>query len=55
VATLDDLPLRADLKGAKPYGAPMLPVRYALNVNENTHPIPQSVRDAILEAVWNGT
>jgi len=51
VATLDDLPLRADLKGAKPYGAPMLPVRYALNVNENTHPIPQSVRDAILEAV----
>ena len=51
MATLDDLPLRADLKGAKPYGAPMLPVRYALNVNENTHPIPQSVRDAILQAV----
>jgi histidinol-phosphate aminotransferase len=48
VATLDDLPLRPDLRGAKPYGAPMLPVRYALNVNENTHPIPEDVRQSIL-------
>ena len=48
MATLDDLPLREDLRGKKPYGAPMLPVRYALNVNENTHPVPESVRSDIL-------
>jgi len=29
----------------------MLPVRYALNVNENTHPVPEAVREAILEAI----
>lgn len=51
MATLDDLPLRDDLKGAKPYGAPMVPVRYALNVNENTHPIPEGVRSAITAAM----
>ena len=51
MATLDDLPLRDDLRGKKPYGAPMLPVRYALNVNENTHPIPDSVRAEILGAI----
>jgi len=51
VATLDDLPLREDLKGSLPYGAPMVPVRYALNVNENTHSIPKHVREAILASV----
>jgi len=51
VASLDDLPLRADLRGKKPYGAPMVPVRYALNVNENTHPVPDTVRTAILESL----
>lgn len=29
----------------------MLPVRYALNVNENTHPVPEGVRKAILDAL----
>lgn len=29
----------------------MVPVRYALNVNENTHPIPEKVRSAISEAI----
>jgi len=29
----------------------MVPVRYALNVNENTHPVPDSVRSAILESL----
>lgn len=48
MATLEDLPLRTDLRGKKPYGAPMLPVKYALNVNENTHPIPDAVRADIL-------
>ncbi len=51
VATLDDLPIRADLAGKKPYGAPMVAVPYALNVNENTHPIPAAVRESIVTAV----
>jgi histidinol-phosphate aminotransferase len=29
----------------------MVPVRYALNVNENTHPVPSAVRASILEAL----
>jgi histidinol-phosphate aminotransferase len=49
VASLSDLPLRDDLRGATPYGAPQDPVRYALNVNENTHPIPESVARDIVE------
>jgi len=32
------LPLRADLVGSEPYGAPQLDVRYALNTNENPYP-----------------
>ena len=51
MATLDDLPVRADLVGKKPYGAPMVAVPYALNVNENTHPIPAAVRESIMTAV----
>lgn len=51
MATLNDLPVRADLVGKKPYGAPMIAVPYALNVNENTHPIPAAVRESILTAV----
>ncbi len=35
---LDDLPLRADLRGLKPYGAPQLDVPVRLNTNENPHP-----------------
>lgn len=38
---LSNLPLRADLVGRKPYGAPQLDVAVALNVNENTHRIPE--------------
>ena len=40
---LDDLPLRDDLKGMTPYGAPQAPLPVALNVNENTHPVPDDV------------
>lgn len=43
MTNLDDLPIRADLKGQKPYGAPQLKVPVALNVNENTHRIPEAV------------
>lgn len=51
LTALQDLPLRDDLRGRSPYGAPMIEVPYALNVNENTHPLPQEVVSAIAEAV----
>ena len=43
MTSLDDLPLRDDLRGRTPYGAPQKSVPVALNVNENTHPIPEDV------------
>ena len=50
-ARLEDLPLRADLRGLKPYGAPQAPLPVALNVNENTHPVPPEVADDILDSI----
>jgi len=35
--TLDDLPLRDELRNASPYGAPQLGVAVRLNTNENPH------------------
>ncbi len=49
VANLEDLPLRPDLVGQKPYGAPQLSVPVSLNVNENTHRIPEPVALDIIE------
>lgn len=46
---LSDLPLRADLVGRKPYGAPQLAVSVALNVNENTHRIPEETAIDIVQ------
>jgi histidinol-phosphate aminotransferase len=51
VASLSDLPIRDDLRGLKPYGAPQEHVRIRLNVNENTHPIPEDVATDIVRAV----
>ncbi len=51
VTDLDDLPLRDDLRGQKPYGAPQAPLPVALNVNENTHPVPGEVADDILDSI----
>lgn len=48
MASLDQLPIRDDLRGASPYGAPQKPVRYALNVNENTHPVPADVVEDVI-------
>lgn len=52
--SLEDLPLRADLVGAEPYGAPQLVVPVVLNVNENPYPPSGTVRremaDAVVEA-----
>jgi histidinol-phosphate aminotransferase len=50
-SSLDQLPIRDDLRGLTPYGAPQAPLPVALNVNENTHPVPQEVADDILDAV----
>ena len=48
---LEDLPLRDDLRGMTPYGAPQAPLPVALNVNENTHPVPQDVADDIMDSI----
>jgi histidinol-phosphate aminotransferase len=51
VTTLDDLPLRDDLRGMTPYGAPQLDVAVRLNTNENSYPVPDVVVEAIGKAV----
>ena len=50
-ASLDALPLRDDLRGLTPYGAPQAPLPIALNVNENTHPVPDDVASDILDEI----
>lgn len=51
MASLEDLPIRDDLRGLKPYGAPQLDVEVALNVNENTHRIPEEVAIDVVGAI----
>jgi histidinol-phosphate aminotransferase len=51
VANLSDLPIRPDLVGKVPYGAPQLQVAVSLNVNENTHRIPEEVAVDIIGRV----
>lgn len=48
---LAQLPLRDNLRGQHPYGAPQLDVPVLLNVNENTFGVPADARSAILAAV----
>jgi histidinol-phosphate aminotransferase len=49
--TLDALPLRDDLRGKTPYGAPQLDVAVRLNTNENPYPPPpQLVADVTAAA-----
>jgi len=45
------LPIRPDLRGLEPYGAPQLDVTARLNVNENPYAPPDAVVDAIASAV----
>ncbi len=45
------LPLRDDLVGEEPYGAPQLDVPVCLNVNENPYPLDDAVADAIARRV----
>jgi histidinol-phosphate aminotransferase len=51
VTSLSDLPLRDSLRGREPYGAPQLNVPVALNVNENTHELPDDVIADIIKRV----
>jgi histidinol-phosphate aminotransferase len=49
--TLDALPLRDELRGEEPYGAPQLDVAVALNVNENPYAPSETVVAAMAAAV----
>jgi histidinol-phosphate aminotransferase len=49
--TLDDLPLREDLRGKSPYGAPQLDVPVRLNTNENPHPPTRALVDDVTASV----
>src|SRR5246127_508329 len=49
--TLGDLPLREDLRGKSPYGAPQLDVPVRLNTNENPHPPTPALVDDVARSV----
>jgi histidinol-phosphate aminotransferase len=46
-----ELPLRADLRATRPYGAPQLDAPVRLNTNENSYDVPQQVALAVVTAV----
>ncbi|MFF4769059.1 MULTISPECIES: histidinol-phosphate transaminase [unclassified Streptomyces] len=48
---LDALPLRPELRGKSPYGAPQLDVPVRLNTNENPYPLPDALVARIAERV----
>lgn len=48
---IDDLPVRDELRGQSPYGAPQLDVPVRLNTNENPYPLPEALVDRIAERV----
>ncbi|MHA6800701.1 histidinol-phosphate transaminase [Bounagaea algeriensis] len=48
---LSDLPLREDLRGSSPYGAPQLETTVRLNTNENPFPPPAALVDDVAESV----
>ncbi|MFX4295238.1 histidinol-phosphate transaminase [Streptomyces bohaiensis] len=49
--TVDDLPVRPELRGKSPYGAPQLDVPVRLNTNENPYPLPEALVARIAERV----
>ncbi|MEQ4304484.1 histidinol-phosphate transaminase [Plantactinospora sp. B6F1] len=51
MTSLSDLPIRDDLRGRSPYGAPQLDVPVRLNTNENSYPLPEPVVEAMSKAV----
>lgn len=48
---IDDLPIRDELRGKSPYGAPQLDVPVQLNTNENPYPLPEPLVERIAERV----
>ncbi|MEV4918003.1 histidinol-phosphate transaminase [Streptomyces tirandamycinicus] len=48
---IDDLPVREELRGKSPYGAPQLDVPVQLNTNENPYPLPEPLVERIAERV----
>jgi histidinol-phosphate aminotransferase len=48
---MNDLPIREELRGLKPYGAPQLDVAVRLNTNENSYSVPDEVVSAIEKAL----
>ncbi|KRV50160.1 aspartate aminotransferase [Wenjunlia vitaminophila] len=48
---MDDLPIRDELRGKAPYGAPQLDVPVRLNTNENPYPLPEPLVARIVERV----
>jgi len=51
VTSLGSLPLRDDLRGRSPYGAPVIDVPVRLNVNENAFDVPADVVSALQQRV----
>ncbi|PBC81871.1 histidinol-phosphate aminotransferase [Streptomyces sp. 2224.1] len=51
VTRIDDLPIRDELRGKSPYGAPQLDVPVRLNTNENPYPLPEPLIERIAERV----
>jgi histidinol-phosphate aminotransferase len=47
----EELPLRDDLRGQQPYGAPQLDVAVRLNTNENPYPLPDAVGETVEKAL----
>ncbi|WP_067129008.1 histidinol-phosphate transaminase [Microtetraspora malaysiensis] len=54
VTTLDDLPIRDDLRGKTAYGAPQLDVPVRLNTNENPYPPSPALVEDLARAVRQG-
>jgi histidinol-phosphate aminotransferase len=54
MTSLDDLPIRDDLRGKQPYGAPQLDVPVQLNNNENPYPPSAALIDDLARAVRQG-
>ncbi|MFD5890296.1 histidinol-phosphate transaminase [Streptomyces sp. NPDC060334] len=48
---IDDLPIRDELRGKSPYGAPQLDVPVQLNTNENPYELPEELVRRIAERV----
>ncbi len=51
MATADSLPIRDDLRGQQPYGAPQIDVPVRLNTNENPFPPSSAVVDSVTRRV----